>query len=350
MSSALEQRSFGRTGEKVSVIGLGGAALYKHSYELGVATVKHAIDLGVSYFDTSPAYGRAGADGSWTDRGMSQLIMGEGLDGTTRPHLLATKLINYTTEVRGSTSRSLLATSPIGYRTVEDCRAQLLDNLRALRRDSVDILLGHDMEKAKAWEPDAQDDDELLDLDKEHDFANATIIQALHEAKGQGLCSYIGLGSNRSAALAHVLRRVDLDMCLSAGEYSLLDRRSPQKLLPVIRERGIPYVIGGIFKRDLGVSDDASPFQLASKGPLASVGAVFSDERLIKLAQTTGISIAALTVRFLIANRELSSILVGASTPGEIEESVVAAQAGPLPPDIHQTLEELHEGGNVQEA
>ena len=316
MSSALEQRSFGRTGEKVSVIGLGGAALYKHSYELGVATVKHALDLGVSYFDTSPAYGRAGADGSWTDRGMSQLIMGEGLDGATRPHLLATKLINYTTEVRGSTSRSPVATSPIGYRTVEECRAQLLDNLRALRRDRVDVLLGHDMEKAKAWIPDARDDYEILDLDKERDFANATIIQALREAKGQGLCSYIGLSSNRSAALAHVLRRVDLDMCLSAGEYSLLDRRSPQALLPIVREQGIPYVIGGIFKRDLGVSDDASPFQLATKGPLASVGAVFSDVSLIKLARTTGISIAALTVRFLIANRELSSILVGASTPG----------------------------------
>ncbi|MXY22072.1 MAG: hypothetical protein F4Y49_12160 [Dehalococcoidia bacterium] len=193
MSSALEQRPFGRTGEKVSVIGLGGAALYKHSYELGVATVKHALDLGVSYFDTSPAYGRAGAHGSWTDRGMSQLIMGEGLDGTTRPNLLATKLINYTTDVRGSTSRSPVAANPIGYRTVEDCRAQLFDNLRALRRDRVDVLLGHDI-------------------------------------------------------------------------------------------------------------------------------------------------------------RELSTILVGASTPEEIEENVVAAQAGPLPPDIHQALEGLHEEENIQEA
>ena len=60
------------------------------------------------------------------------------------------------------------------------------------------------------------------------------------------------------------------------------------------------------------------------------------------MAKTTGISIAALTVRFLIANRELSTILVGASTPEEIEESVVAAQAGPQPPDIHQTLENLY--------
>ena len=350
MSSALEQRSFGRSGEKVSVIGLGGAALYKHSYELGVATVKHALDLGVTYFDTSPAYGKASVDGRWIDRGTSQLIMGEGLDGTTKPHLLATKLISYTTEVKGFTSQSPTATNPIGYRTVEDCRTQIQDNLRALRRDKVDVLLVHDMEKAKAWTPDARDDDELLDLDKEHDYENSAIIQALREAKAQGLCSYIGLSSNRSAALAHVLRRVELDMCLSAGEYSLLDRRSPQTMLPVVREQGIAYVIGGIFKRDLGVSDEASPFQLAPKGPLASVGAVFSDERLINLAETTGISIAALTVRFLIANREMSTILVGASTPEEIEENVAAAQAGPLPPDIHQTLQKLNEVSNVQEA
>ena len=132
-------------------------------------------------------------------------------------------------------------------------------------------------------------------------------------------------------------------MCLSAHEYSLLARQSPRTMLPVVREQGIAYVVGGIFSKvGLGVANEASPFQLARKGPLASVGAVFSDERLVELAKTTDISIAALTVRFLIANRELSTILVGASTPEELEESVVAAQAGPLPPDIHQTLEKLH--------
>ena len=66
---------FGRTGEKVSVIGLGGAALYKHSYELGVATVKHALDLGVTYFDTSPAYGERSPEGRWLAQGESQLII-----------------------------------------------------------------------------------------------------------------------------------------------------------------------------------------------------------------------------------------------------------------------------------
>ena len=322
MTGTLEQRPFGRTGETVSLIGLGGAALYKHSYEQGLETVKHALDLGVSYFDTSPAYGKAGEDGRWIDRGKPQLIMGEGLEGTTKPHLLATKLINFT--------------------TVEDCRAQIQDNLRALRRDRVDVLLGHDIEKAKAWIPDARDDSQFLDLDEECDYQNAALIQALREAKSQGLCRYIGLSSNQSASLAHVLNRVKLDMCLSAHEYSLLARRSPQVMLPVIREQGIAYVVGGIFSNfGLGVSNEASPFQLAPKGPLAQVGGIFADARLLELARTTGISIAALSVRFLIANKELSIILVGASTPEELEESVVAAQAGPLPLDIHQTLEAL---------
>ena len=306
MTGTLEQRPFGRTGETVSLIGLGGAALYKHSYEQGVETVKHALDLGVSYFDTSPGYGKAGEDGRWTDRGKSQLIMGEGLDGTTKPHLLATKLKDYT--------------------TVDDCRAQIRDNLRALRRDRVDVLLGHDIEKAKAWIPNARDDSQLLDLDEEFDYQNAALIQALREAKAQGLCRYIGLSSNQSAPLAHVLNRVKLDMCLSANEYSLMDRRSPPVMLPVIREQGAAYVIGGIFC-------------VPGKGVVN--GALFKDERLLELARTTGISIAALSVRFLIANKELSTILVGASTPEELEESVVAAQAGPLPPDIQQTLEAL---------
>ena len=248
--------------------------------------------------------------------------MGEGLDGTTKPHLLATKLIDYT--------------------TVEDCRAQIQDNLRALRRDRVDVFLGHDIEKAKAWIPDARDNSRFLDLDEEFDYQNAALIQALREAKAQGLCRYIGLSSNQSAPLAHVLNRVKLDMCLSAHEYSLLAHRSPQVMLPVIREQGIAYVVGGIFSNfGLGVSNEASPFQLALKGPLARVGGIFADARLLELARATGISIAALTVRFLIANKELSTILVGASTPEELEESVVAAQAGPLPLDIHQTLEAL---------
>ena len=270
MSSPLEQRPFGRTGERVTVIGLGGAALYKHSYEQGVATVKHALDLGVNYFDTSPAYGRADEAGRWTEQGMSQLIMGEGLEGTSKPHLLATKLVNYTTEVRHAISRAPNGTRPLGWRTLDDCRAQLQDNLRALRRDRVDVLLGHSIQGARAWIPatDARDDGQLLDLDAEIDFENTPLVQTLREAKAQGTCRYIGLSGDESTIFAHVLNRVALDMCLSAGEYTLLDRRSPRIVAPVVRAQGIAYVVGGIF-RGAGPAAPGEPrrFSSAARAP-----------------------------------------------------------------------------------
>ena len=50
-------------------------------------------------------------------------------------------------------------------------------------------------------------------------------------------------------------------MCLSAGEYTLLDSPFPADvILPVVREQGIAYVLGGIFakKPDFGASAEAS--------------------------------------------------------------------------------------------
>ena len=309
MTGTLEQHPFGRTGEMVSVIGLGGAALHKHSYQHGLDTVKHALDLGISYFDTSPGYGIGGPDGKWISQGESQRIVGEGLEGTSKPHLLATKINAWQTSNH----------------TVEDCLEQVRDNLRILRRDRVDVLLGHDMEQRRFWKPDAKEG-EQLEIEESLDYENAPVMQALREAKAQGFCRYLGLSSNRSEPLAHVMQQVKLDMCLSANEYSLMDRRSPPVMLPVIREQGAAYLIGGIFC-------------VPGKGVVN--GALFKDERLLELARATGVSIAALSVRFLMANREITTILVGASTPEEIEESVVAAQAGLLPPDIQQTLEAL---------
>ena len=47
------------------------------------------------------------------------------------------------------------------------------------------------------------------------------------------------------------------------------------------------------------------------------------------------------TIRYLLADRDVSTILVGAANPAEIEESVAAAEKRPLPRDVHQALEEI---------
>ncbi len=59
--AALQTRPCGKTGEKITVLGLGRACLDEHSFREGVATVRHALEMGVTYFDTSPYYGESQA-------------------------------------------------------------------------------------------------------------------------------------------------------------------------------------------------------------------------------------------------------------------------------------------------
>ena len=55
----MEQRELGKTGAKLSVVGLGGIALTNETEEECSRIVSEAIERGVSYFDVAPSYGNA---------------------------------------------------------------------------------------------------------------------------------------------------------------------------------------------------------------------------------------------------------------------------------------------------
>ncbi len=152
-------------------MGLGGGSLDKYSLTEGVATVRRALELGVSYFDTSPAY----------CQGASQVILGNALEGCTEPYLLATKL-------------GYLA-APADFRSRDAFRAQLWENLRALRRSQVDVLQVHMAEWA-CWWKDGVPNEQLLSLDEAYDLPNAPVMEVLHEARERGLCRFIGITSD----------------------------------------------------------------------------------------------------------------------------------------------------------
>lgn len=58
-AARLERRSLGRTGESLSIIGLGGVVVMDSTPEQASARVAHAIERGVNYFDVAPSYGNA---------------------------------------------------------------------------------------------------------------------------------------------------------------------------------------------------------------------------------------------------------------------------------------------------
>ena len=218
----LERRPYGQTGENVTVIGLGGVFLNKHSFNDGVATVHRALELGIRYFDTSPAYGR----------GMSQAIVGEALDGRSEQYVLATKL-----NMR----------APARSRSYDALRAQLDENLRLLRRDRVDTLQVHESDQHPWW-TDAPQDQGGKPLDPDYDYAGSPVMRVLRDAKAEGLCRFTGITGNSADGVARALGNVDVDICLTTLNYDVLRRRARRELIPLAKAKNVTVILGGIFR------------------------------------------------------------------------------------------------------
>lgn len=313
MTQAIEKRDYGLTGEQVTVVGLGGAYLAKHSLADGVATVRRALKLGINYFDTSPAYGN----------GASQVIIGNALQGSQKSYLLATKL-------------GYLAT-PADFRSTDALRAQLWENLRALQRTTVDVLQVHLAELACWWQ-DGASDGELVNPKNTYDFANAPVMTVLRKAKARGLCRFIGVTSDNAEIVAFILRHVEVDVCLVAYGYNLVYRHARRSAMRIAHEKSIAYIAAGIFKPDFV---RVHPEWITSPPQWLTPDLRSRFARLYDLHKECDMSLVTLSVRYLVGDPDITTILVGAATPAELAECVTAARQGALPPDLHRAVEEL---------
>jgi len=59
IAGPLPRRPLGRTGESLSIIGLGGLVLADETPETAGTLVAEAVDSGINYFDVAPSYGNA---------------------------------------------------------------------------------------------------------------------------------------------------------------------------------------------------------------------------------------------------------------------------------------------------
>lgn len=118
---------FGRTGLTVTRLGMGGfpfgginAAAGWNPFapegrRIALGTIRHALENGITYFDTAPGYG----DGN------SESIYGEVLEGVATPYILATKCP---------------WSAPVG---AAEVIASVEASLKRLRRDCVDVVQFH---------------------------------------------------------------------------------------------------------------------------------------------------------------------------------------------------------------
>ena len=118
----MNYRLLGKTGLKVSAVGLGCMSIAEIDDNAAVATIHKALDMGVTLFDTADAYGN----------GRSEMLLGRTLSGKRDQLVIATKVGHF-----GDNAHPIPFTSPDHISLCCDA------SLYRLKTDYIDVYQCH---------------------------------------------------------------------------------------------------------------------------------------------------------------------------------------------------------------
>ncbi len=247
----LPVRSLGKTGCQVTLFGLGGEGVLRTTGRMkeAVPVIRKALELGVNYFDTAPAYQQ------------SQDYLGEGLQGSREKIFLAAK-----THDRSKNGSLRL----------------LDDSLRRLRTDHLDLWQLHDLRTEE---------------DLEQIFSKNGAIHALEEAKAQGRVRFFGItGHHDPAILAEAARRYSFDAVLTALNPADRVRDSfIEQLLPAAKDKRMGVIAMKVMAHGLLMEDpvrlspdEALGYVLSLQGVSTAIVGCSSPEEVEQNAAAAG--------------------------------------------------------------
>ncbi len=297
-------RRTGRSGLKLPALSLGlwhnfGPA--DRSVEHQRAILRRAFDLGVTHFDLANNYG--------PPPGAAESALGEALKAD---------FASYRDELVISTKAGyLMWPGPYGeWGSRKYLLSSLDQSLTRMGLDYVDIFYSH--------RPDPETPLEET-------------MGALHTAVQQGKALYVGI-SNYSAEqtreAARILAELGTPLLIHQPRYSMLDRRPEDEgLLDALDELQVgsiafsPLEQGVLTGRYLdGIPADS---RAASDSPFLNSDRITEDlvgqlRALDGIAKSRGQSLAQLALAWVLRGGRVTSALVGASSPQQLEDSVAA--------------------------
>lgn len=274
----MRYRPLGRTGEEVSILGLGTASLGHVFGEIdeaaGERAVHAAIDLGINIVDCSPYYGDTRAE----------VVLGRALRSVPRDrYLLATKAGRYgLADFDFSPAR---------------IRKSLDQSLRRLGVETIDLFQLHDVE--------------FCDLDR----IVAESVPALQELKASGRIRFFGVTGLPLAALRRLADACAPDTVLSYCHHCLHDDTLTADL-PFYEDRGV----GVINASSTGMA------LLTERGPMdwhpADQEIKDTCRRAVAWCRERGTSITRLALQFAVREPRITTTLVGMASEAEVRQNL----------------------------
>lgn len=307
------RRRVGNTTLELPVLGFGSAhlgELYARVDEADSrATLEAAWEAGVRFYDTAPWYGR----------GLSEHRVGGFLRTRPRSEFQITTKVGRTlhrpkdpaTFDRSPWTGGLNFEVNFDY-TYDGIMRSYEQALQRLALDTVDALVIHDLDAGFHGDKQAGYEKQLKDSG----------MRALAELKGSGDIQAFGMGINNNEALETIATEVDLDFCLVAMPYTLLDQASLDKGMKTCLARNISVIIGAPFASGILVTGSGAGAMYAyGKAPPEVQARVRGIEDVCK-AHNVKMPVAAL--QFVLAHPAVVSVIPGAAKPSEVEANVAA--------------------------
>jgi myo-inositol catabolism protein IolS len=298
----MEKRVIGQTGIEVSAIALGcwpmgGDYWGGTDDEESIRTIHRGLELGVNFIDTAPAYGR----------GHSEEVVGKALAGRRQEAVISTKASG-----AGHSEQAL--------------RDKLQASLDRMGTDYVDVYFIHWPSREEPLGP---------------------TMEALEKLRAEGVIRAIGVSN------------FDVEMLQMAAKYGRVDILQPPYNLiwRFIEEDVLPYCV----KHDIAISTYSS----LAQGMLAGVirlntryaggdmrprsvlwkpenlgKCLYTVERLRAVAKELGVTLAQLSLRWLVSQPGVTTALVGARTVDEITENA-GALGWELPDEVMAQVQEI---------
>ena len=301
----MQKRALGKSNLEVSALGLGcmglsfgyGPAVDKQD---GIALIRKAVDLGITFFDTAEAYGPF----------TNEELVGEALAPFRDRVVIATKF-GFTFEPNGSRG---LDSRPVHVKEVAEA------SLKRLKTDVIDLFYQHRVD------PNVPIED---------------VAGAVKDLIKEGKVKHFGL----SEAGVQTIRRAHAVQPVTAlqSEYSLWWRAPESEVLPTLEELGIGFVpfspLGKGFltgKIDENTTFDSSDFR--NIVPRFTPEARKANQALVELLRTIAArknaTPAQIALAWLLAQKPWIVPIPGTTKLSRLEENVGAASTTLTPDDL----------------
>ncbi|MFO7689530.1 MAG: aldo/keto reductase family protein [Cryobacterium sp.] len=314
----MEFRYLGNSGLKVSEITYGNWLTHGSQVENDTATrcVRAALDAGISSFDTADVYANTAAE----------QVLGDALRGERRQSL------EIFTKVFGPTG-------PKGHNDTGLSRKHILESidgsLTRLQTDYVDLYQAHRYDVETPLEE---------------------TMQAFADVVRQGKALYIGVSEWTAEQLraGHKLaRELNIQLISNQPQYSMLWRVIDAEVVPASAELGVSQIVWSPVAQGVltgkylpGAAPLAGSRATDAKGGATMISRWMSDEvltavqKLRPIADGLGLTMAQLSLAWVLANPNVASAIMGASRPEQVADNVKAAGVR-LDADVMAAIDEV---------